>query len=323
MLPNIVFSQPSNSRLVCVWDPNMVITQSAGPRPSAGTAITTKSLLLLLIALNMFSLIRRHCPKWSPIILTIPGLTHLPLDKMAAVLADDIFKCIFWTKMVIFRLKFYWNLFPEVQLTINQHWFRWWLGTEQATSHYLNQCWPSSLTHICGTKGRLVNNTSHTVSSCAQFNKRWGILPPNLVKYREPQDWVLNDRIVLKSLDTHQAHGIQACIQLTYNVISTLSLFPHVRGRTNCVVIMHVFMYVFSFVYASQCLNSPAYIWKCVAPFVSVVTVQIACLGFHGYDEDLNEIHSWDMYILHGFSTRKPKHFHIRWGYKSQTAAEV
>ena len=24
-----------------------------------------------------------------------PRLTHLPLDKMAAILADDIFKCIF------------------------------------------------------------------------------------------------------------------------------------------------------------------------------------------------------------------------------------
>ena len=24
-------------------------------------------------------------------------------------------------------------------LTVNHHWFRWWLGAEQATSHYLNQ----------------------------------------------------------------------------------------------------------------------------------------------------------------------------------------
>ena len=26
-------------------------------------------------------------------------------------------------------------------MTINQHWFRSWLAVEQATSHYLNQCW--------------------------------------------------------------------------------------------------------------------------------------------------------------------------------------
>ena len=29
---------------------------------------------------------------------------------------------------------------------IHLHWFRWWLGTEQAISQYLNQWWPSSVT---------------------------------------------------------------------------------------------------------------------------------------------------------------------------------
>ena len=40
-----------------------------------------------------------------------------------------------------FRLKFHWSLFPIAQLTIFQHWFRKWLGADQATSHYLNQWW--------------------------------------------------------------------------------------------------------------------------------------------------------------------------------------
>ena len=35
------------------------------------------------------------------------------------------------------------------QLTINQHWFRWWLAAEQATSHHLNQRWPGTMT-TCG-----------------------------------------------------------------------------------------------------------------------------------------------------------------------------
>ena len=43
--------------------------------------------------------------------------------------------------MFEFRLQFHWSLFPMVQLTIFQHWFRWWLGAVQATSHYLNQWW--------------------------------------------------------------------------------------------------------------------------------------------------------------------------------------
>ena len=40
-------------------------------------------------------------------------------------------------KMFIFCLRFHWSLF----LTIFQHWFRWWLGTNQVTIHHLNQWW--------------------------------------------------------------------------------------------------------------------------------------------------------------------------------------
>ena len=39
---------------------------------------------------------------WKP-----EGLTHLPLDKMEAILADDIFKCIFlYMKTIEFQFKF-------------------------------------------------------------------------------------------------------------------------------------------------------------------------------------------------------------------------
>ena len=59
---------------------------------------------------------------------------------------DAIFQMTFsngysWMKMCEFWLKFHWSLFLRVQLTIFQHWFRWWLGADQATSHYLNQWW--------------------------------------------------------------------------------------------------------------------------------------------------------------------------------------
>ena len=56
---------------------------------------------------------------------------------------DDTFS---WMKNFVVWLKFHWSLFVRVQLTIPQHWFRWWLDTEWATSYYLNQCWPVSLT---------------------------------------------------------------------------------------------------------------------------------------------------------------------------------
>ena len=55
--------------------------------------------------------------------------------------ADDILKCISWKKLHRLRLKFHRRLFPMVQLTTPQHWFRQWLVALSATSHYLNQCW--------------------------------------------------------------------------------------------------------------------------------------------------------------------------------------
>ena len=84
--------------------------------------------------------------------------THLPLDKMVAV-SQTIFSAAFlWMKSFVLWLKFHWSLFLRVKLAITQHWFRLWLGAEQAASHYLNQCWPDSLMHICGTRGRWVNS---------------------------------------------------------------------------------------------------------------------------------------------------------------------
>ena len=55
---------------------------------------------------------------------------------------DDIFKYIFLNQMYKLRLIFHWNLFPRVQLTIFQDWFREWLGqADQVASHYLKQWW--------------------------------------------------------------------------------------------------------------------------------------------------------------------------------------
>ena len=56
----------------------------------------------------------------------------------------------------IFWLQFRLSLFLSVQLTMRQYWFRQRLGDRQAQCHYLNQWWPSSLAHICGTRGRWV-----------------------------------------------------------------------------------------------------------------------------------------------------------------------
>ena len=45
------------------------------------------------------------------------------------------------TKMYQCQLKFHWSSFLKARLTKFQHWFRKWLGADQATSQYLNQWW--------------------------------------------------------------------------------------------------------------------------------------------------------------------------------------
>ena len=60
---------------------------------------------------------------------------------MAAVLQMTLSNAFSWMKMSEFRLRFHWSLFLRVQIAKIQHWFRYWLVTSQATSHYLNQWW--------------------------------------------------------------------------------------------------------------------------------------------------------------------------------------
>ena len=62
-------------------------------------------------------------------------------------------------KIISFQFKFYWNMFPVIQLSICTHWFRKWLGAEWATSHYLDQRWPSLLMHTCVTRPQWVNES--------------------------------------------------------------------------------------------------------------------------------------------------------------------
>ena len=51
-------------------------------------------------------------------------LTHWGRDKMAAIFQTTFSNGFSWMKMYEFRLTFHWSLFPRVQLTIFQHWFR-------------------------------------------------------------------------------------------------------------------------------------------------------------------------------------------------------
>ena len=90
-------------------------------------------------------------------------VTHLTLDKIAAISQTTFSDAFSWMRSFVFGFDSHWRLSLRVQLAIHQHWFRYCICTEHATSHYLNQCRPSLLTHIYiyiynGTKGRKVNS---------------------------------------------------------------------------------------------------------------------------------------------------------------------
>ena len=96
--------------------------------------------------------------------------------------ADDIFKTTFsWMKIYEFGFKFHWNLFLMVKLIIFQHCFRWWLGANQATSHYLNQWWPRLPMHICITRLQWVNHNGwHLVDKWTTFSNAFSLLKEKL-----------------------------------------------------------------------------------------------------------------------------------------------
>ena len=65
-------------------------------------------------------------------------LTHLPLDKMAAISQTMCSNAFSWMKSFVFWFKYHWSWFLSVQLAISKHWLGPWLSAEQATNHYLN-----------------------------------------------------------------------------------------------------------------------------------------------------------------------------------------
>ena len=106
------------------------------PHMIRGVLINTifiSSNRVLVSLVNIWSLM--YCPSSTSVVRhqyhtmmyvcqTEFDLTNLPMDKMAAI-SQTIFSDAFsWMKSFVFWLKFHWSLFPSVQLTLTQHWFR-------------------------------------------------------------------------------------------------------------------------------------------------------------------------------------------------------
>ena len=53
----------------------------------------------------MLGNITSHKFMWIQLLIHALNFTHLPLDEMAAILADDIFKCIFFNEKFCILIK--------------------------------------------------------------------------------------------------------------------------------------------------------------------------------------------------------------------------
>ena len=135
-------------------------------------------LWFIVIYLHSNSTFENVVCKMEIIALKLWCVNSSHLYKMATISQTTFWNAFSWMKMFVFCFKFHWSLFLRVQLTIFQHWFRYWLGADQATSHYLSQWWPSSLTYICSTRGRWVNYPeSFIVITMTALNHMWYIHP--------------------------------------------------------------------------------------------------------------------------------------------------
>ena len=117
------------------------------PLPTAGNIFGMRPANNIQCYIVMSSLIGRahtqnypcHCVHSTDWCLV---KTFCGLDKMGAIF-QTVFSNAFSLRKIWILIKVSLK-FLAAQLTIYQHWLRWWLGTEQVTSHYLIQCWATS-----------------------------------------------------------------------------------------------------------------------------------------------------------------------------------
>ena len=87
-----------------------------------------KKFIEILIEIITFSFSNMHLKlssdKWQPFCLGLNVLTYWGWDKMDAISQTTFSSAFPWMKIFEFRLKFHWNFFMRVHLTIFLHWFR-------------------------------------------------------------------------------------------------------------------------------------------------------------------------------------------------------
>ena len=120
--------------------------------------------------------------------------------------------------MLPFHLKFQWNLFPSAQFIIRQHWFRYWLGPMQATSHYLAMmAWVIDAYIVACLLLSYCFNTLRPRQNGRHF-------PHNIFKwvFLNKKLWI-SIRISLKFVPKDPINNIPALVQIGLDAVQTTS----------------------------------------------------------------------------------------------------
>ena len=72
---------------------------------------------------------------------------------------DNIFKRTVLNENCCILMKCYWNLFPKVQSTTFQHWFRWWLSLMTHILCITRPQWVKGMIYLLSWKGNNVTST--------------------------------------------------------------------------------------------------------------------------------------------------------------------
>ena len=178
--------------------------------------------------------------------------------------ADDSFKCICMNEkgfVVSSRFQFHWSVFPRVQLTIRPHWFREWLVVGRATSHFLNQCWPSSLPHICGAGLGMS-------SFVQQIGSR--MLEKPVSKIAQRHAFAVGGLIA--NLSNNQGHPLLAEISLTAIANQRLTLLVPIQHTS-----IQSDLYAICFIFSPP--QSSFYTGKCTGKFNCVMLSRVLSNG--------------------------------------------
>ena len=98
-----------------------------------------------------------------------------PAGQFGGKMANDIFNYISFNENVWISIKMSLKFIPKGQVDNKSVLFQVMAWCHHATSHYLNQCWPSSLTHICDSPGRWVKVRAQDRSPIMATRVTWPI----------------------------------------------------------------------------------------------------------------------------------------------------